>query len=283
MKNIIVACIIGLSVMLTGCGRETVPPAALGKVLSTSGYSVDVKPTGKYWMWWWENMVILDTSTQTAKETISVKMADKLDLKFEVRFRTRIAGDERVINAMFNDIQHSNYSVTLPMVYKVYGQDVVRSVSRSVMSKYTAEEVPNNFDKITEELRENLSKALVGSPLEMSNVTLGSIEYPPTITEAIQAQAERRLAIETEQNQQAIEMVKRQNQLELAEADYEIRMTKARAVRDENKTTGDGLSAQLIQYRQLEVLERMAENENAVFIPYESLSNVGVQNRMFSK
>jgi hypothetical protein len=270
-------------VFATGCSRVTVPPAAKGKVLSASGYSVDVKEPGKYWMSWWNNMVILDTSTTVAKEVVDVKMADKLDTTFEVRFRTRIMGNDKIINAMFNDITHEKYQVSVDKVYSIYGRDVVRSTIRSVASKYTAEEVPNNFDKITQELRTELTEALANSPLEMSNVTLGAIIYPETITAAINAQAERRLAIETEQNQQAIEMVKRTNELELAEAEYEIRMTRARAIRDENETTAQGLKPELLQYRQIEVMEKLAENGNAIFVPYEALTNIGLQNRMFSK
>ena len=284
MKKIVSMVVVFALIALTAaCSRVTVPPASKGKVLSASGYSVDVKEPGKYWLAWWNNMVVLDTSTTAMKENISVKMADKLDLQFEIRFRTRISGNDNVINAMFNDIRHQNYSVTLPMVYNVYGQDVVRSVGRSVMSQYTAEEVPANFDRITQELREALSKALVSSPLEMSNVTLGSIRYPDTITAAIDAQAERRLQIQTEENQQAIEMVRRTNELELAKAEYEIRMTRARAIRDENRTTAEGLNPMLLQYRALEVQEKMAENQNAIFIPYDAMNSVGVQNRMFAK
>jgi regulator of protease activity HflC (stomatin/prohibitin superfamily) len=281
MKNIMVVLIVAM--FATGCSRVTVPPAAKGKVLSASGYSVDVKEPGKYWLPWWNNMVILDTSTTVAKEVVDVKMSDKLDTTFEVRFRTRIMGNDKIINAMFNDITHEKYQVSVDKVYSIYGRDVVRSTIRSVASKYTAEEIPNNFDKVTQELRTELTKALENSPLEMSNVTIGAIIYPDTITAAINAQAERRLAIETEQNQQAIEMVKRTNELELAEAEYEIRMTRARAIRDENVTTAEGLKPELLQYRQLEVLEKLAENKNAVFVPYEALTNVGLQNRMFSK
>lgn len=271
-----------MSVMLvSGCSRVTVPPAAKGKLLSASGYSVDVKESGKYWVVWWNSMVILDTSTSVVTEKITVKMKDKLDMKVDVRFRTRIAGNEKTINAMFSDIKHENYQVTLPLVYNVYGRDVVRSVGRSVLSKYTAEEVPENFDRITEELRTEITKALAKSPIEMSNVTLGTISYPETITEAINAQAERRLAIETEENQQAIELVKKANALALAKADYEIRMTRAKAVRDENKMTADGLNPILLQYRALEVQEQMAKNQNAVFVPYESLTSSGLQNRIY--
>lgn len=281
MKKIILMVIVAL--FATACSRVTVPPAAKGKILSATGYSVDVKESGKYWLAAWNNMVILDTSTSIMTEEVKIKMKDKLDMTVDVRFRTRIAGDDKTINVMFNDIKHKDYEVTLPMVYNVYGRDVVRATGRSVLSKYTAEEVPENFDRITEELRTEIIKALKNSPIEMSNITLGDITYPKTITTAINAQAERRLAIETEENQQAIEMVKKTNELALAEADYEIRMTRARAVRDENKTTSAGLNPMLLQYRALEVQELMAKNSNAVFVPYEALTSSGLQNRIYSK
>lgn len=272
-----------LFTMLTGCGFYTVPPASKGKILSTSGYSVDVKETGKYLLWGRDSMVVLDTSTQVMSEPIAVKMQDSMTLQFQVRFRTRIAGNDKVINAMFNDITHEDYRVSLQKVYGVYGKDVVQSVARSVVGKYNTEEVAANFDKITQDLHKELSARMQGSPLEVSNITLADIDYPEVIDKAIEAQQERKLAIETESNQQAIEMVKKTNELTLAKADYEIRMTKAQALRDENKTTAEGLNSMLLEYRRLEVLESMTKNSNAVFVPYEGLGNSGVSNRMFAK
>lgn len=272
-----------LLTLLTGCGFYTVPPASKGKILSTSGYSVDVKETGKYLLWGRDSMVVLDTSTQVMSEPIAVKMQDSMTLNFQVRFRTRIAGNDKVINAMFNDITHEDYRVSLQKVYGVYGRDVVQSVARSVVGKYNTEEVAANFDKITQDLHKELSTRMQGSPLEVSNITLANIDYPDVIDKAIEAQQERKLAIETESNQQAIEMVKKTNELTLAKADYEIRMTKAQALRDENKTTAEGLNSMLLEYRRLEVLESMTKNSNAVFVPYEGLGSSGVSNRMFSK
>jgi hypothetical protein len=124
---------------------------------------------------------------------------------------------------------------------------------------------------------------MVNSPLEVSNITLANIQYPDVIVKAIEAQQERKLAIETEANNQAVEMVKKENELKLAQADYEIRMTKAKALRDENKTTAEGLNSMLLEYRRLEVLESMTKNNNAVFVPYEGLGSSGVSNRMFAK
>lgn len=283
MKKLITVAMIAATASMVGCSRETVPPAAKGKILSTAGYSADVKETGKYWLWFSEEMVVLDTSTQTMAENLSVKMADDLTLTFQVRFRTRIHGSDNVINAMFNDIKHQNYQVTLPMVYGVYGKDVVQNTARSVVGKYKVKEVANNFDKINTDLQKALAENMKNSPLEMSNVTIGSIQYPKVITDAIEKQQERELAIQTEANEQAVKIVQKDNELKLALADYEIRMTKAKAIRDENKLTAEGLNPMLLEYRKLEVLETMTKNNNAVFVPYDALGDSGLNTRMFSK
>lgn len=268
---------------LTGCGVYTVPPAMKGKVLSTSGYSADVKETGKYWLYGRDEMVLLDTSTQTVGEAIEVKMTDNLNLKFNVRFRTRISGSDEVINNMFNDIRHQDYMITLPMVYGVYGRDVVQSVARSVVGKYGTEEVAANFDKITADLATELKERLKTSPLEMSNITLGNLDYPDTIDEAYRKQGEKRLAIETEANNQAVEMVKKTNELKLAEANYAVEKKKAETLRDTNNITSAGLSPTLLAYRALEVQEKMADNKAAIFVPYEAFGDQGLNNRIFSK
>lgn len=281
MKRIVLA--LAVMMLAVGCSRETVPPATKGKILSTSGYSVDVKETGKHWLSWWEQMVLLDTSTQTISEQVTVKLQDDLDLTFAVNFRTRIGGSEATINAMFNDIRHVDYNVTLPMVYHVYGRDVVHKTAREVVGAYYTKEISKNFKKINKELHTALIEAMKNSPLEVSNVTVGAIKWPTLITEAIEKQQSRELAIQTEVNDQAVKMVQKENELKLAVADYEIRMTKARAIRDENKTTAEGLNPILLQYRQIEMMEKMSENQNAVFMPFEAMGSPGAQNRVYAK
>ena len=38
----------------------------------------------------------------------------------------------------------------------------------------------------------------------------------------------------------------------------------------------------LIQYKALEVQAMMAENKNAIFMPYDALGSIGAQTRMFT-
>ncbi|WDS62098.1 hypothetical protein [Pseudomonas phage D6] len=270
-------------VALQGCSFEVIPPAYKGKVLTTSGYNKEILEPGKETLWGRDELVLLETGTRTVAETITVKMEDKLDLTFDVKFRTRIGGNEKVLNQMFNDIQVKDKRVTLQQVYGVYGLDVVQSVSRSVVGKYKTEDVAANFDNITKDLGERLVKAMASSPLEVSNVTLGNLQYPKVITDAIEKQSERKLAIETETNQQAIETAKRTNALALAQLDRDIELTKAKTLRDSNAITADGLSDRLLQYKALEVQGEMAKNNAAIFVPYEAIGTSGMSNRMFGK
>jgi len=271
------------TVMLTGCSFETIPPAYKGKILTTTGYNPEILEPGKLTTWGRDKLILLETGTRTVTETITVKMEDKLDLTFDVRMRTRIGGSDKALNGMFNDIQVKDSTVSLPQIYAVYGLDVVQSTARSIVGKYKTEDVGANFDKITSELQERLVKNMANSPLEVSNVTLGNLQYPKVITDAIEKQSERKLAIETETNQQAIETVKRENQLKLAQLDQDVELTKARTLRDANQITANGLSPLLLQYRALDVQSEMAKNNSAVFVPYEALGTTGFSNRVFNK
>jgi regulator of protease activity HflC (stomatin/prohibitin superfamily) len=279
IKLIAVFAILGLSI---GCTSQ-VPPAHLGKVLTSSGYSPDVYPPSRVTVWGRDTLILLETGTQVKTERVKVIMKDKLTLTADVKFRTRISGDKNTINSMFNDIVPENERVSLDKVYGTYGRMLVRNKGRETLSNYTVEDVHKNYARISSEIHSSLTKAFAGVPLEISDVALGNIKYPAVVTAAVEKAAERKMAIEQEKNQSAIDMVKKQNAEKLAQADYRIEMIKAKTLRDANKTIGAGVTPMLIQYKALEVQAKMAENKNAIFMPYDALGSIGAQTRMFSK
>ena len=278
--------ILSVVFFLSGCG-QVVTPGYKAKFLSRDGYSTEIKEPGRYTVLPWEELVYLETSTQTVSVPLTVKMADDLDLTFKVNFRTRVGGNDKILNGMFNDIKPTEDEnlggkvITLNKVFSVYGNDVVANVARSVVGKYKVADVSKNYDLINQQLQVKLVEAMKNNPLEVSNVTVAEIGWPKVITDAIERQSERELAIKTEQNQQEIEMVKRNNQLALAKADREIELTKARTLRDQNAITNEGLSDKLLAYRALDVQEKMADNKAAVFVPYEALNLPGMSNRIY--
>lgn len=239
-------------------------------------------------MWGSEELVLLETATQTMSVPMKVKMADDMDLDFSVNFRTRAGGSEKVLNVLFSDITYDNDEnlgkvISLEKVYNVYGADVLKNVSRSVVGKYKVTEINTNYDKINTDLQTQLRAAMKDSPLEVSNVTLADVRWPKVITDAIEKQQERELAIKTEENDQAIAMVKKANQLKQEEANRQIELTKASTIRDQNRIISEGIYPNLLAYKALEVQDKMADNKSAVFVPYESLTQPGLSNRIYNK
>jgi regulator of protease activity HflC (stomatin/prohibitin superfamily) len=279
MKKILVLLVL---FMVIGC-TEQIPPAHLGKVLSSSGYSPDVYPPGRVNAWGRDRLILLETGTRTVSEPLTLIMADKLTLRADVKFRTRVKGTDQVINAMFNDIVPVDSKVSLDQVYRTYGKMIIRNKGREILSQYTVDDVHKNYARISSEIHSSLTAAFVGVPLEISDVALGNIKYPDIVTAAVEESAQKKMQIEREKNQAAIDLVKKKNEEKLAEADYRIEMIKARTLRDSNKTIGDGVTPMLIQYKALEVQSKMAANNNAVFMPYDALGSIGAQTRMFSK
>lgn len=273
-----------MALALSGCGFPSVGPTEKGKMLSPSGYSPEVLNSGKHFKWWWHDLIILDTSTQVANERVEdVVMSDRLLMNFTVQFRTRIAGTPEVINAMFSDIKPVDGEVTLTQVYNTYGKRTVHKVARSVLSQYSVNDVLRNYEAIGNELHRRVTEELAseGSPLEVSNVVLGKPEPPASIMAVIQAVEERREQEAIEEANQAIETVKRQNAIVLAELDREKKIIESETLRDQNKIVAEGLSEALLEFRRLETMERLSESGSTIFYPYSDSGSVGLQNRIY--
>lgn len=269
---------------MVGCNRVVIEPATKGKVLSPSGYSPDIKEPGRYSLTWREKMIVLDTSTQNKVQGVNVRMADKMELGVGVSFRGRLRNDEKILNAMFNDIKVKDDYISFDEIYLIYGRDVMERVVRDVLNQYTNEQFLAKQADIQKEVSVALVEAMKTSPIEVSNVTLGGVKLPDEITKAINKQAERELAIKTEENEQAVRQVVKANELAMAEAEQAVRVKRAETIRKENEITASGLSDKLIEYRRIEAAENIAkmqaDNDKATFVPYEALGSSGLSNRV---
>lgn len=283
MKKIFLALTILSVALITGCSQP-IPPTYVGKILTPSGYQPDVIPPGRVTVTWRNKLILVETGTKTMREPVTIIMQDKLTLSADVRFRVRVnSTDKKVLNSMFNDIRAKDGVVALDAVYSTYGKMVVRNKTREVLSKYTVEDVHKNYARISGEIFNAVTEAMESAPLSVSDVALGNIKYPEVVTKAVNLAKERELQIKQEESQVKIELTKKEGEKRLAEADYQIRMIRAKATRDENRTIAEGISKDLLKLKALEVQEAMAANKSATFVPYESLTNPAMQMRMYSK
>jgi len=261
-KQLIVLVLAGLVMFgFTGCNTQ-VPAGHKGKIMGKTGFQPEVYPPSKVWLnnniWNLtpEKMFLVQTTTKKYAQPIKVLLKDKLTLKAHIVFRGRISGDNKTISTIFNDMQMDDKIVTTDEVYNTYGKMVVLNTAREVISQYNVDEVNTNYARITVELYNAIKPKLDHLPIEISDVTIGSIEYPAIVTEAIEKAKERRMAIEKEEAQVQIELTKLKGREAIAKGEYNIKMIEAKRIADYNKKIASGITKDLLELRRLELREQ---------------------------
>ena len=173
--------------------------------------------------------------------------------------------------------------VTSEQIYDRYGKPQVRDIIRAVIANYTIEEVASNREVINAQITKALSESVSDAPLGFKYVGLGNVDYPELIVVAKEQAREREVQIQREEAQKAVELVKIQAKLEQEKALAEVRITRANASKAEADIFAEAASDRYLKYRQLEVLQDMAANNNAVFVPYGALDDLGLNNRIYDK
>lgn len=272
--------------MFAGCSRETVPQGTKGKVLDRGGFHPEVFGPSLVNVGTYGHLVLVDTTTHTIDETITVRMHDNMNLIAHVRFQLRMGSKRKSLNAVFNDIKPVKGNlITLNQVYNTYGKMIVNKVSREVLSPYNINDVNVNFNKISAAIYKKVQREFLPTPLAISDVALGKLEYPKVIDAAIQATAKRELEIKKAQADVQVRLTELKGKEEVAKGEYLIKMQEARRIRDYNKAIADGVTPALLKLRKLEVQEKMvaaiAGNKNVIYMPMEMMN--GSQNMRIIK
>jgi len=278
-KSLMIVSLIAIVMSITGC-KQTIPAGYVGKILTTTGFEPEVYPPSRVTMPFFgmSRLILVETTTQKFNEPIKVLLRDKLTLTAEIVFRGRITQNKKVLNSIFNDMKINNDEILTKDVYFTYGKMVILNTAREVISKYNVDEVNKNYGRITKELFNEIQPKLVGLPIDISDVTIGNIEYPKIVTEAIEKAKERRMAIEQEQAQVQIELTKAKGKEQIARAEYRIKMLEAKRQHDYNKMLSESLTPRIIKARELEIREKLVdaikENKNVIYMPHEFFSKM---------
>ena len=287
MKKIILIMVLAVSaLMISGCSYDTVPQGTKGKVLDRTGFHPEVYPPSRVDVGLHGHLVLVETVTKTVNETITVRMQDDMNLVAQVRFQLRMGEKPKSLNAVFNDIKPIEGMIALNQVYNVYGKMIVNKVAREVLSDYKIAEVQKNFKKISAKIYKQVLTEFKPTPLIITDVALGKLDYPEVIDRAIEAAAKRELEIKQTEADVQVRLTELKGKEQVAKGEYRIKMQEAKRVRDYNKMIGDGITPQLLKLRELEVQEMMAskiDKADTVFIPYGSQNTVGMQTRMYGK
>ena len=91
--------------MLNNCNHKTVGQGEKGKILDRDGFQPEVYPPSRVNTGWHGTLVLVETTTHTVNETVTVRCKDDMNLIAQVRFQLRMGEQEKSLNAVFNDIK----------------------------------------------------------------------------------------------------------------------------------------------------------------------------------
>ena len=279
-----------LAMSVSGCfwgEKVEVPPASVGMVLGAKGYQGDIIPPSRFRLPWCfancDKLVVIEAGDVGLKEKMSVLMPkDNLDLGVDVRFTLALSEDKNNILSVFDRVvptrlDSGNFGTTLYQVYAVYGQSIVRNVVRSTLSEYTIAEIANNQGAVSERLRQEVSKALGKTPLEIKQFGLADITYPSVVTAAREATMSKKIEVERAEADAQVKIREAQARLEVTRAEREADLLAAETIAEQNRILAEGVTPEVLRYMELEVLKQMAKSENTIFFPVDMMGTVSGQ------
>lgn len=279
--------LLGATLMIAGCGqRVEVPAANVGKIMTSNGYQEGVIPTSTLRLNFCampgqvcDRLVLADVSDRSAQEEFDLFMPqDRLNMTF--RLGMTLAVKPGALEDLFNRIQPTEekgriYRVPVERVYNTYVQRIVRAESRNFLTQYSIEEISNNRDRIGAELFQHLKEIVdEQTPFTLRYAGLDEVNYPEVIRNAQQLAAERREAIAQEEAQLEVARVQLQRQLEEQQLQRRVDVERAQAEAEVNRILAESVTDAYQTYRSLEIMDKMSEGENKVFLAPEMLNSL---------
>lgn len=239
MTAAIVMIVAGCSVVKPGYNAMKWKPLSKKGLVTNKIYS-----NGVVWHWPWDGIVDYNMQWQTYNEDVSILTEDELHINMTVSVTLRPVESE------------------LPQlelqIGEGYYEEVVKpefiSLVRNEFSHYKYSLVSPKSPEIEAKILTRLVELTKGKHLEFDRVTVKHIEYPKVVTMAV----DEKLAV-----QQAIEQ--KEYEMKIAEKNAEIQRILAKGQRDAEQIIDAGLTQRYLQYKALEVQDKLSTSPNTKF------------------
>jgi regulator of protease activity HflC (stomatin/prohibitin superfamily) len=267
MRNIHIVPILALAAAglgSTGCSYFTVEPGHRGLYFAPSegGLRRDVLQPGKYNLGMFNSNRIddFDVTYSTKNEEIDTKSNEGLDLHLKLSVIYRPIVSE--LYALDTEVGSNNY----------YGEVVApefRSACRGVFARHSYTELQKKNETIENEVEAEVQRRTAGKHVEISSVTLESVEYAPEMAEKI------RLKLVGEQE------AARQQAAITWEAQKKRQLTEAEAAQKklEVETSTAQKKLELEAQMQEEKLELTKEAETSRFKAEQEIAQLEIQKK----
>ena len=258
--------ILFVAAALAGC-TSTVDPGYVGMVMTPAGLTGIPLQPGRHACWGRDKMVLMETVEPTLTEKLSVLCADDLNFKFDLKIRSRLkAADgksmKEVLNRQGSLMAWSKGTGILKHVnlYDNYVAPAARSIARGIVSKYATTQIRENREEIQKAITTDLAVAMKGTPMEVVMVATSNFDYPQVITAAVEKRRQKEIEIDEEKAKQAMELLRAENRLKIAQKMKIVRASEAEAEAAYTKIMGNALTDRFIALKAVEANMKLYEN-----------------------
>lgn len=265
----------------SGCSwllTEQVPAGYIGIKQLPSGFVSEILQPGYHSVYGRDKLVLIPTKEAARREVMKILCADELNLSFDLKTRARVnvTGVKSVLNLLNRQgasIKWRGSVGILPFgaLYDTYLRDPARSIARTVVSKYQTTQVAANREEIQRVVYAALKKSLSGTPLELRMAVASNIDYPAVITNAMEAAKKREIAIKEEKAKQAVELLRMENRLRLAEKAKKVVTLEAEAEAIKYEIIGKRLTKEFLTLKTIEanreLYNKIGPGDKVFFLP----------------
>lgn len=248
MKQKLMLFILGIVIFsgFTGCASiiRSGNKGLIWRPLSSGLDRNKVYDDGITWHWFWNNVIEYDIQWKSYREKIELLTADDLHIEVTVTI---------VLRPVQAELPQLELEVG-PDYYVKLVKPELFSIVKSNLANYLHNELPEKSPQMEKEIFSAMKERLKGKHLEIDNVAIEHFDYSKIVTEAV----DRKLAAKHRLGEKEFD-------IQIAEKDAEIQRTRARGQKDAQKIIDEGLTKKYLQFKALEVQERLSTSPNAKF------------------
>lgn len=270
--------VIGLSALLalglTACGeRVQIPPGSVGKQLTTSGLEEDIREPGSFRM---ESCMFSAcprlVKLETFENSVStqggylIPKSNNISVDIEVVVRFRPKQDLESLNEIYNRVkptQAGEYTtvstITSDNIFRIFIAPSLRDTVRAALAPYTVEQLMANLGQVREFVESKVKQSLDGSPIQIMSLTFNTVNWPESVTTAI----ERTAQVEFEKITRLKQV---QADIAVAQAERRLDIYRAQVDTEIDAIVSKFMGPRMALWRQLEVMATAAENGTAITI-----------------
>jgi regulator of protease activity HflC (stomatin/prohibitin superfamily) len=243
-----------LACAAAGCASR-IPAGHVGLwVHASSGVGSEVLTDGLYWHMPWTHLIIFPAQWNEYEETIHVLTND--DVHLDVRVGMALRPYVKELYALQQD-----YGTQF---YETFAQSAFFTATRTVLAGYNMVDIPENSEKIENEIRAHVAERIKGNHLELGRIALQHIDYPETVQAAI----EQRLVVQQTQ-------VQKEAEIKIAAQDADIARIKAQsdAETEKIKATADAEVTRIQSEAEAKAQELLGKTLTPLLVELRALTN----------